>query len=82
VLDAVRNVEEQIAPALVGFESSDQLGADRLMIDLDDTDNKGKLGANAILGVSMASRARRRRAWACRSTATSAGRWRACSRCR
>ena len=51
---AVRNVDEQIAPALVGFESSDQLGVDRLMIELDDTDNKGKLGANAILGVSMA----------------------------
>jgi enolase len=51
---AVRNVEEQIAPALVGFESTDQLGADRLMIELDDTENKGKLGANAILGVSMA----------------------------
>ena len=54
VRDAVRNVEEQIAPALVGFDAADQLGADRLMIDLDDTPNKGKLGANAILGVSMA----------------------------
>ena len=64
VQQAVRNVEEQIAPALVGFEASDQLGLDRLMLDLDDTDNKGKLGANAILGVSMA---------AARASAASAG---------
>ena len=54
VQQAVRNVEEQIAPALVGADAADQLGADRLMLELDGTDSKGKLGANAILGVSMA----------------------------
>jgi enolase len=54
VLQAVDNVNETIAPELIGFDALDQLGIDQLMIDLDGTDNKGKLGANAILGVSMA----------------------------
>ncbi|HZF66560.1 MAG TPA: phosphopyruvate hydratase, partial [Gemmatirosa sp.] len=54
VQTAVRNVEEQIAPALNGAEAVDQIGVDRLMLELDGSDNKGKLGANAILGVSMA----------------------------
>ncbi|MGZ8469493.1 MAG: phosphopyruvate hydratase [Gemmatirosa sp.] len=54
VLQAVQNVEEQIAPALTGMDATDQIGIDRLMLELDGTDNKGKLGANAILGVSMA----------------------------
>ncbi|KMY55410.1 enolase [Bacillus sp. FJAT-27231] len=55
VLKAVENVNEVIAPELVGsFEVLDQIGIDRAMIELDGTDNKGKLGANAILGVSMA----------------------------
>jgi enolase len=54
VRQAVQNVEEQIAPALNGFSALDQMGVDRLLIDLDGTDNKGKLGANAMLGVSMA----------------------------
>jgi enolase len=54
VLQAVDNVNEVIAPELIGFDALDQLGIDQLMIDLDGTDNKGKLGANAILGVSMA----------------------------
>ncbi len=54
VLQAVQNIEEQIAPALVGMEASDQIGIDRLMLELDGTENKAKLGANAILGVSMA----------------------------
>jgi enolase len=54
VENAVRNVEEVIAPAVRGHDATDQIGIDRLMIELDDTDNKGKLGANAILGVSMA----------------------------
>ncbi|GJG87731.1 enolase [Gemmatimonadetes bacterium T265] len=52
---AVRNVEEQIAPAVRGHEVTDQIGLDRLMLELDGTENKGKLGANAILGVSMAA---------------------------
>ncbi|GLC26421.1 phosphopyruvate hydratase [Roseisolibacter agri] len=54
VLQAVQNIEEQIGPALVGMEASDQIGIDRLMLELDGTENKAKLGANAILGVSMA----------------------------
>ncbi|MCL7749011.1 phosphopyruvate hydratase [Halalkalibacter alkaliphilus] len=54
VLQAVDNVNEVIAPELIGFDALDQLGIDQLMIDLDGTENKGKLGANAILGVSMA----------------------------
>ncbi|MGZ8414926.1 MAG: phosphopyruvate hydratase [Gemmatirosa sp.] len=54
VLQAVQNVEEQIAPARTGMDATDQIGIDRLMLELDGTDNKGKLGANAILGVSMA----------------------------
>ncbi len=54
VLQAVDNVNETIAPELIGFDALDQLGIDQLMIDLDGTDNKSKLGANAILGVSMA----------------------------
>ncbi len=54
VTKAVRNVIEKIAPALRGRDPMDQLGIDRHMIELDGTPNKGKLGANAILGVSMA----------------------------
>ncbi|MBF7081680.1 phosphopyruvate hydratase [Desulfallas sp. Bu1-1] len=54
VLKAVENVNEQIAPEIVGFDALDQVGVDLTMIDLDGTPNKGKLGANAILGVSMA----------------------------
>ncbi len=54
VLQAVDNVNEVIAPELIGFDALDQLGIDQLMIELDGTENKSKLGANAILGVSMA----------------------------
>lgn len=54
VLTAVKNVNDIIAPELVGMDVTDQCGIDRLMIALDGTKNKGKLGANAILGVSMA----------------------------
>lgn len=54
VLQAVENIEEQIAPEITGFDAQDQVGIDLTMIDLDGTPNKGKLGANAILGVSMA----------------------------
>jgi enolase len=56
VLKAVENVNDIIAPALISEEYSvlDQVGIDKAMIELDGTDNKGKLGANAILGVSMA----------------------------
>jgi len=55
VLTAVDNVNSVIAPALEGFDACDQLGVDRAMLKLDGTDNKAKLGANAILGVSLAT---------------------------
>src|SRR5512140_1027641 len=51
---AVQAIEERIAPALDGLLATDQISIDRLMIELDGTPNKGKLGANAILGVSLA----------------------------
>ncbi|WP_022846343.1 MULTISPECIES: phosphopyruvate hydratase [unclassified Desulfurobacterium] len=54
VLKAVNNVNQEIAPALIGLESTDQTNIDRLMIELDGTENKSRFGANAILGVSMA----------------------------
>lgn len=55
VLKAVANVNDVIAPALIGLDGLDQLGIDEVMCELDGTSNKGKLGANAILGVSMAT---------------------------
>lgn len=55
VLTAVSNIHEQIAPALFGKEVSEQADIDQTMIDLDGTPNKGNLGANAILAVSMAT---------------------------
>ncbi len=54
VLNAVDNVNSSLSPELEGMDALDQVGIDRMMIDLDGTENKGKLGANAILGVSMA----------------------------
>ena len=55
VLKAVANVNDIIAPAILDFDASEQRALDRLMIDLDGTENKAKLGANAILGVSLAA---------------------------
>lgn len=55
VLQAVKNVNTIIASAVVGMDALDQTGLDRKLIELDGTANKGKLGANAILGVSMAT---------------------------
>src|SRR5580704_4677997 len=54
VLKAVENVNSKIAPELIGLDPRDQEAIDRLMIEMDDTPNKAKLGANAMLGVSMA----------------------------
>lgn len=54
VLKAVANVNDVIAPELEGYDVADQTGIDELMIRLDGTENKGKLGANALLAVSMA----------------------------
>lgn len=51
---AVANVNDKIAPALIGHDAADQQGVDQVMLDLDGTDNKSNLGANAILAVSLA----------------------------
>src|SRR6188474_3620910 len=55
VLDAVANVNTEIAEAVTGFDALDQPGLDRLLVVLDGTPNKGRLGANALLGVSLAA---------------------------
>ena len=54
VLTAVANVTDRVGPELLGLDAADQAGIDSLLIDLDGTPNKGELGANAILGVSLA----------------------------
>ncbi len=54
VINAVDNVNDEIAPEIIDLDALDQIGIDRIMIDLDGTPNKGRLGANAILGVSLA----------------------------
>ena len=54
VLTAVRHINEAIRPELLGIDAVDQVSLDRLLIDLDGTENKSKLGANALLGVSLA----------------------------
>jgi len=55
VLKAVKNVQDKIAPAIIGKDALDQLSIDRTMIELDGTETKSKLGANAILAVSLAT---------------------------
>ncbi len=55
VLKAVANVNEQIAPAIIGMDALDQVGIDQFMIGLDGTKTKSNLGANAMLGVSLAT---------------------------
>ncbi len=55
VSKAVENINELISPEIIGMDAFDQIGIDKAMIALDGTPNKGKLGANAILGVSMAT---------------------------
>src|SRR5438045_4216819 len=55
VLKAVEHVNSDLAEALVGQDAMDQVAVDRTMLELDGSDNKGKLGANAILGVSLAT---------------------------
>ena len=55
VLNAVANVNEVIAPEIIGYDAMDQAGLDRTMLEIDGTENKSRLGANAILGVSMAA---------------------------
>ncbi len=55
VLKAVQNVNEIIAPEVLGIDARDQVGVDRTLLELDGTPNKGRLGANAMLGVSLAT---------------------------
>jgi enolase len=55
VMHAVENVNTIIAPAIIGLDAADQFGLDQKMIEIDGTENKSRLGANAILGVSMAA---------------------------
>ena len=55
VLNAVASVNGEIAEALMGFDATEQVALDQMMIELDGTENKGRLGANAILGVSLAT---------------------------
>lgn len=54
VTKAVDNVNDEIAPEIIDLDAADQVGIDNLMVELDGTPNKGRLGANAILGVSLA----------------------------
>jgi enolase len=61
VLEAVAAVNGEIAEALLGFDATEQEAIDAAMIEIDGTENKGRLGANAILGVSLAVRQGRRR---------------------
>ena len=55
VLKAVENVTDNIAARILGYDALDQVGVDQLLLDIDGTPNKGNLGANAILGVSLAT---------------------------
>lgn len=55
VLKAVRHINDEIGPAVIGMDVQDQVGLDRFLIELDGTENKSRLGANAILAVSMAA---------------------------
>lgn len=55
VLQAVSNINEEIGPKILGFDVREQVALDRFLIDLDGTENKARLGANAILAVSMAA---------------------------
>ena len=73
VLKAVENVNERIAPELIDLDATEQVAIDELMIHLDGSENKSKLGANAILGVSLAVAKPPPAASDCRCTAISAG---------
>jgi enolase len=76
------HVTDIIAPEIIGLDPTRQREIDQLMIELDGSENKSRLGANAILGVSMASREWQRRSTASRSIATLAARRRIDCRCR
>jgi enolase len=78
VLNAVANVKAKIEPALIGYDALDQVGIDRTMVALDGTKTKSKLGANAILGVSLATAKAAAAASGQPSTSTSAAPTRRC----
>jgi enolase len=82
VQTAVGFVNTEIADLLEGFDALDQRGIDRGLLDLDGTDNKARLGANAILGTSLARRQGGRRRARSRCTGTSAAPTPTCSPCR
>jgi enolase len=82
VLNAVAAVNGEIAEAVVGIDATEQEAIDALMIELDGTPNKGRLGANAILGVSLAVARRPPTSRRCRSIATWAARRPGSCRCR
>lgn len=63
MLKAVEHINTEICEALVGLDAADQSYIDKVLIELDGTDNKGRLGANAILAVSMAVARRCGRCW-------------------
>ena len=77
VLKAVRNVNEQIAEKLEGMDALDQAEIDQMLIALDGTETKSKLGANAMLAVSMATARAAAATWTSRFTGISAVRTRA-----
>ena len=80
VLKAVENINTEISESIMGLDAAEQAYIDRTLIELDGTENKGRLGANAMLAVSMAVARPPPRNRACRCTATSAAR--APCRCR
>ena len=82
VTKAVKNVTDKILPALEGVDALDQLTVDRIMLELDGTETKSKLGANAILAVSLATPKPPPKPWACRCSNISAGRTPRCCPCR
>ena len=82
VTRAVEAVNGELCEALLGRDATEQELLDHAMIELDGTDNKGRLGANAILGVSLALAKAAAAQPSCRCTATSAARRRAPCRCR
>ena len=79
---AVANVDGEIAKAVAGMDASGQAELDRALIDLDGTPNKSRLGANAILGVSLAAAYAQAAEENCRCGAISAARTPRCCRCR
>jgi enolase len=82
VQKAVTGIMDEIGPELLGFDADEQRLVDQAMLDLDGTPNKARLGANAILGVSMAVARAAADSATCRCSATSAAPTRTCCRCR